>query len=64
MKTVKEPNKLHKTEHLTFDVVCGMDVVAERSKHTVRYHGVVYYFCSSHCRQHFENNPERYVWEK
>lgn len=64
MKSIKEPKKLSHTEHLTIDVVCGMDIVAERSKYTVHYHGVVYYFCSPHCRQHFENNPERYVWEK
>ena len=64
MKTLEEPKKLHKDEHLSFDVVCGMDVVEERAKCTARYGGITYYFYSSHCRQHFENTPDRYVWER
>ncbi len=64
MKTVKEPRKQSITEHMTLDVVCGMDVDQRQSHHHVQHHGVVYYFCSSHCKQHFVDTPERYVWER
>lgn len=62
MKTMNEPKKILKNEHLTSDVVCGMDMIEELAKYSARYGGVTYYFCSSNCRQHFENNPDRYVW--
>lgn len=64
MKTVKEPKKRSKTDHMTVDVVCGMDVSTRQSHHHVQYGNTVYHFCSSHCKQHFVDAPERYVWEK
>jgi YHS domain-containing protein len=65
MKTHKEPKQLvAENQHLTFDVVCGMDIVTEKARSSSVFYGVTYYFCSPHCQQHFENNPERYVWEK
>lgn len=65
MKTYKEPQKLiTEKQHLTFDVVCGMDMVTEKARCSSVYHDVTYYFCSHHCKQHFDNKPERYVWEK
>lgn len=65
MKTYKEHKKLvSENEHLTIDVVCGMDIVTEHARSHSVYHGVMYYFCSANCQQHFDNNPERYVWEK
>lgn len=66
MKTYKQSKKpVTDEQHVTFDVVCGMDdIVAEKAKCSSIYHGVTYYFCSHHCKQHFDNNPERYVWEK
>lgn len=51
-------------QHVTLDVVCGMNVVTEKAKCSSAYHGVTYYFCSHHCKQHFDNTPERYVWER
>lgn len=65
MKTYKEPKRLiTKEQHLTMDLVCGMDIIAEKAKYFSTRDGVAYYFCSHNCKQHFENNPERYVWEK
>lgn len=61
----KEPKKLvTKNQHLTFDVICGMNIVIEKARCSSVYHGVTYYFCSHHCKQHFNNTPDRYVWEK
>ena len=49
---------------LGIDVVCGMEIDRAASKFRVRYHNETYYFCSANCRQHFENNPDRYVGDK
>lgn len=65
MKTYKEPTtKTARKQAVTFDVVCGMEVDQKQSHHHVEYKGTVYYFCSSHCKQHFVDAPTRYVWEK
>lgn len=65
MKSYKKPKKLVTEEqHLTFDVVCGMDIVVDKTRFTSVLHEVTYYFCSHHCKQHFDNTPDRYVWEK
>ncbi len=49
---------------LALDVVCGMEVDQQQTHHHAQYNGVVYYFCSSHCKQHFINAPTRYVGEQ
>lgn len=65
MRTYKEPKKLaSEKQHVTFDVVCGMDIITKNARCSSVYHDVTYYFCSHHCKQHFDNNPERYVWDK
>lgn len=65
MKNHKEHDRsAQKGQHVTFDVVCGMDIAVEEAKCSSVYHDVTYYFCSQHCKQHFENAPERYVWDK
>ena len=43
------------------DVVCGMKIDPEASRHSVRYGGTTYYFCSSGCKQHFQNMPRQFV---
>lgn len=40
------------------DPVCGMKPTD--NIHFV-YEGVKYSFCSDHCKQQFENNPEAYI---
>ena len=55
MHEVKEP--------LTFfDVVCGMELTPDKIKHTVEHtNGAAYHFCSKSCKDHFVNDPEKYV---
>lgn len=51
-------------KHINVDVVCGMDIIEERSKHQYEFRGTMYYFCSQPCLKHFSDYPERYVWDK
>ena len=43
------------------DPVCGMTVPANDASHPLEHGGVTYYFCSSTCRQAFEDNPVAYL---
>ncbi len=43
------------------DPVCGMRVDPVRTVYKTIYRGRVYYFCSKHCRNLFEKNPEYYL---
>jgi len=52
---VKEPKSF-------FDVVCGMELTLNKIKHTVKHlNGVEYHFCSDMCKDHFVNDPNKYV---
>lgn len=51
-------------KHANVDVVCGMDIIEEKCKHRSEYRGSTYYFCSSPCQKHFDDYPERYVWDE
>lgn len=42
------------------DLVCGMEV-SQNTEHTVSFKGRVYYFCSANCKEHFHNDPDKYV---
>jgi YHS domain-containing protein len=42
------------------DPVCGMTVATATSKSSV-YDGLVYYFCSTTCRDKFEASPSTYI---
>jgi YHS domain-containing protein len=35
--------------------------VAETAEDTVHYQGKVYGFCSAHCKEKFQKNPEKYA---
>jgi heavy metal translocating P-type ATPase len=43
------------------DPVCGMDVDPATSAHHTEHAGQPYYFCSSHCRERFEADPDSYL---
>lgn len=45
----------------TKDPVCGMPVDREKSKAASVYRGKTFYFCSSSCRDKFEQAPEKYI---
>lgn len=52
---VKEPQTF-------FDVVCGMELTVDKVKHTVEHtNGTAYHFCSKSCKDHFVNDPEKYI---
>jgi Cu+-exporting ATPase len=53
-----------KRTQLVFDLVCGMELEKRLATQSIELNLTTYYFCSAHCKRHFENNPERYVWEK
>lgn len=43
------------------DPVCGMTVEPARAAGAAVHAGTTYYFCSSTCRDKFEQGPERYL---
>jgi YHS domain-containing protein len=43
------------------DPVCGMTVDREKSSAASAYRGKTYHFCSTSCRDKFEQAPEKYV---
>lgn len=43
------------------DPVCGMRVYVGRTTPTSVYAGKTYHFCSTRCKQQFDEQPERYV---
>lgn len=43
------------------DVVCGMELDPLRTKLHVEHKGEVYYFCSTTCKNHFVNDPQKYI---
>lgn len=59
--------KLNKTgmhivqEVKALDVICGMEVDPAQTKLHVEHKGEIYYFCNTVCKNHFVNNPQKYV---
>jgi len=47
-------------KELTIDPICGMDVDANKGLKT-EHQGEYYYFCSAHCQEIFEKEPEKYI---
>ena len=46
---------------MLFDVVCGMEFPAANAKYQSVHKGDIYYFCSESCKNHFDNDPEKYA---
>ena len=44
-----------------FDVICGMELGIGTIKQAVEHKGETYYFCSKSCKNHFINDPKKYV---
>lgn len=57
-------NIMHKETTPTYaiDLVCGMEIPIKGKMLRSVYNGETCYFCSLHCKEHFDNNPERYAW--
>jgi Cu+-exporting ATPase len=43
------------------DPVCGMQIDEQAAEATAEHRGRDYYFCSSECKEKFEQEPERYA---
>lgn len=43
------------------DPVCGMYVDPSKARYKTVHKGKIYYFCSLHCKEAFEEDPERYL---
>lgn len=46
------------------DPVCGMEVDESNAAAIVNFKGKTYYFCSTACKEKFEESPNRYVEEE
>ena len=43
------------------DPVCGMDVNPRDAAATSQHQEQTYYFCSTNCKEKFDQNPQQYV---
>jgi Cu+-exporting ATPase len=43
------------------DPVCNMEVSEQDAVGRSQYQGQTYYFCSSSCKQKFDQNPQQYA---
>ena len=43
------------------DPVCGMEVDEHSASGKSQFQGQEYYFCSTGCKQTFDNNPQQYM---
>jgi P-type Cu+ transporter len=43
------------------DPVCGMEINTHDAADTSQHEGETYYFCSTNCKEKFEQNPQQYV---
>ena len=46
---------------MAIDPVCGMGVDERTAKFKTEYQGKTYYFCNPRCKNHFEQNPEKFL---
>lgn len=60
-KQLKRAGMHIESEKKVLDVVCGMELDPAHTKLYVEHRSEVYYFCNTTCKNHFVNNPEKYV---
>ncbi len=58
------PGGIGEATHVEKDPVCGMKVNAGSAKHSAKYGGRTYYFCSQGCKGKFVADPASYIGEK
>jgi Cu+-exporting ATPase len=46
---------------MAYDPVCGSDIHPKTSQWLVEYHGEVFHFCTSVCRDKFVDNPQEFI---
>ena len=59
MGAVSEQKK--EVESVSKDPVCGMSIDEQKAHGKSEYQGKTFYFCSSSCKQKFDQNPQGYV---
>ena len=50
-----------KEKTMAIDPVCGMEVDETTAKARTSFQGKTYFFCSTDCREEFDEAPEDYV---
>ncbi len=49
------------TKGSEIDLVCGMEVDADKTRFKTTYKGKEYFFCSENCLSHFKMEPQKYA---
>ena len=62
-KSHKHETGMDRTKDETKDPVCGMIIDKEKAAGRSEYKGRIYYFCSSECKEAFDEKPEKYLKE-
>lgn len=52
---------IEEKEDFVLDLVCGMELTIKEAIFTSKYQGKTYFFCSQNCKEHFDNNSEKYA---
>lgn len=63
-KIVEQLNKTGmpvEPETKVLDVICGMELDPVYTKLHAEHKKEIYYFCSTVCKNHFVNDPQKYV---
>lgn len=58
------PSQLPVLSETVVDPVCGMTVDPKSAAGSHTYQGTAYYFCSTHCVDKFQADPERFLTKK
>ncbi len=60
-KELKKVGMHIEPEEKEIDVICGMEINSLNAKFHAEHCGETYYFYSKTCRDHFVNDPEKYI---
>ena len=60
-KAISQSPKKVATPEMAEDPVCHMTVDPQTSGHNLDFEGVMYYFCTAHCKKSFEKEPGKYL---
>ena len=60
-KQLKQSGMHIELEEKVLDVICGMELDPIHTKLHAEHGDQVYYFCSVVCKNHFVNDPQKYI---
>ena len=60
-KELKKSGMHIELENKALDVICGMEIDPTQTKLHAEHRGEVYYFCNTVCKNHFVNDPQKYI---